>query len=129
MRVVYGKPKGSLRVATTRCFRKQRVALASQQEWSFCQRVAFESNALLKDIGVFINSTLWKAPITSLLALLVRNRGLLSDKKIILQKLYIVKKKKREDTNLWEVYSVYLLAWDSHTYYICNEQSTKFKLS
>ena len=27
---VYGKPKGSLRVATTRCFRKQRVALASQ---------------------------------------------------------------------------------------------------
>ena len=54
----YGKPKGSLRVATTRCFRKQRVALASQQEWSFCQRVAFESNALLKDIGVFINSTL-----------------------------------------------------------------------
>ena len=37
---------------------KQRVALASQQEWSFCQRVAFESNALLKDIGVFINSTL-----------------------------------------------------------------------
>ena len=28
--VGYGKPKGSLRVATTRCFRKQRVALASQ---------------------------------------------------------------------------------------------------
>ena len=66
----------------------QRVALASQKEWSFFQRVAFDSNALLKDTGVFINSTLWKAPITSLLALQVRNRGLFSDKKIILQKLY-----------------------------------------